>query len=265
MTWTEPFVRRYGNSGRAVVLLHGGPGAPGSLEPLATALEDEYRAYEFWQRHSGEVPLTVARHVQDLSTILDRELPFERPIVLGHSWGAMLALAFAASHPSRCHSLILIGCGTFDEASRAELRRCRARKNLLSRVEGLMAEVEDPDERLARMGRMFLQADSVDPVPGACQVGQADALGHEETWADMMRCQEAGMYPAAFERIDVPVTMIHGAEDPHPGRLIRDGLVPHLPELRYVEIPRCGHTPWIEREASERFHEVLREALSVVE
>jgi pimeloyl-ACP methyl ester carboxylesterase len=47
--------------------------------------------------------------------------------------------------------------------------------------------------------------------------------------------------------------MLHGADDPHPGRMIRDGLLPVIPHLEYVEFPRCGHDPWRERHAREAF------------
>ena len=39
-----------------------------------------------------------------------------------------------------------------------------------------------------------------------------------------------------------PVLMLHGAQDPHPGDLVRDSLAPHLGSLEYVELERCGHT-----------------------
>jgi pimeloyl-ACP methyl ester carboxylesterase len=73
-----------------------------------------------------------------------------------------------------------------------------------------------------------------------------DAGAHQETWDDMMRLQAAGVYPRAFEVIRVPVIMLHGAVDPHPGPMIRAGLEPYLPQLEYVEWERCGHYPWLE-------------------
>ncbi len=48
------------------MLVHGGPGAPGYLAPLAQALADAYHVVEPFQRRSGGAPLTVARHVADL-------------------------------------------------------------------------------------------------------------------------------------------------------------------------------------------------------
>src|SRR5262249_48324750 len=85
-----------------------------------------------------------------------------------------------------------------------------------------------------------------------------DARAHRESWDDMLHLQREGVYPAAFARIHVPVLMIHGAEDPHPGRMILAGLTPHVPAIEYVEIARCGHYPWLEREARGTFFAVLR-------
>jgi pimeloyl-ACP methyl ester carboxylesterase len=92
-------VRRYGNRGPNVVVLHGGPGSPGSAAGLARALADEFSVLEPLQRRSGMVPLTVSQHVEDLAAIA----PTGSAIV-GHSWGAMLGLSFAACFPDRVQS-----------------------------------------------------------------------------------------------------------------------------------------------------------------
>ena len=77
-----------------------------------------------------------------------------------------------------------------------------------------------------------------------------------------MRLQEESVYPAAFAAIDAPVLMLHGTVDPHPGRMIRASLEPHLPQLEYHEWERCGHYPWLEKAAREEFFAVLREWLT---
>src|SRR5437867_672899 len=114
--------RDYGTSGPVVVLLHGGPGAPGYMAPMARELADSFRVFEPLQRGSGGEPLTVARHVADLNELLESLGENRPPVLVGHSWGAMLALAYAASHPRRTLSLVLVGCGTFDETARERMR-----------------------------------------------------------------------------------------------------------------------------------------------
>ncbi|MDQ1498690.1 MAG: hypothetical protein QOI86_2030, partial [Actinomycetota bacterium] len=61
----------------------------------------------------------------------------------------------------------------------------------------------------------------------------------------------------AFSAIRVPVLMLHGADDPHPGPITRDVLRPFLPQLEYIELEQCGHIPWVERHARHQFLQIL--------
>lgn len=254
-------VREYGTDGPAVVLVHGGPGAPGSLAPLARLLAPTCRVLEPLQRRSGGVPLTVDRHVADLAEVLDARVPAIRPIVLGHSWGALLALAFAAAHPGRAAALILVGCGTLDLEARAELRlRIERRLDpaVKRRIDRLDEEIPDPDERLGILAGLLLPAYSCDPVVDALECDACDARGYQETWSDWLALESRGVVPRAFASIDIPVLMIHGTEDPHPFDAIRASLAAHLSQLELHVLERCGHYPWIERAAAEPFLELLR-------
>lgn len=252
-------VREYGKQGPLVLVLHGGPGAPGGVAGLCERLAETFRVLEPFQRSSGKAPLTVERHVADLHALV-LCCPQPRPAIVGHSWGAMLALAYAAAHPDSAGPLALLGCGTFDPESRARLRARgeeRIDENLRSRLERLEREVADPDERLARFGELLLPVYSHDLVASpACE--RPDVRAHHETWNDMLRLQQAGVYPAAFSAYRGPVLMLHGAQDPHPGPMIRDSLAPFLPELEYREWPACGHYPWLERACGEEVIAFLR-------
>src|SRR5215471_11358752 len=104
-------VRGYGQSGPGVIVLHGGPGAAGHMAPVASGLAQSYRVFEPFQRGSGAEPLNVATHVADLHEIVTT-CARGSPALIGASWGAMLALAYAAAHPSSVGPLILVGCGT---------------------------------------------------------------------------------------------------------------------------------------------------------
>ncbi len=69
------------------------------------------------------------------------------------------------------------------------------------------------------------------------------------------------MYPAAFASITSPVIMLHGTYDPHPGRMIRASLAPYLPQLEYHQLEQCGHSPWLEKHATDEFFTVMRQWL----
>ena len=119
----------------------------------------------------------------------------------------------------------------------------------------------DPDERLAATGRLILPLYSYDLCTRDLEIEDHDARGYAETWADMLRLQGEGVYPAALSAIDAAVLMLHGEFDPHPGAMIRDGLRPVLPQLQYHQWPRCGHYPWLERAVYGEFFTMLREWL----
>ena len=257
-------IREYGTSGPRVVVLHGGPGAHGYMAPVARGIADLFRVLEPWQRGSGDETLTVARHVADLYELVLSRCEGARPALVGHSWGAMLALAYAAEHPGHTGPVVLIGCGTFDATSRERLRAVHEKRlddDMRRRLDRLPAEIPDPDERLRVMGVLLQSLYSHDLVSTGEEIERCDARSNRETWEDMLRLQGEGVYPAAFAAIKVPVLMLHGAADPHPGRMIRAGLQPHLPQIEYREWECCGHYPWLEREVREQFFTVLHEWL----
>ncbi len=253
-------VRAYGRSGPWVIVLHGGPGAAGHMAPVARALAERFRVLEPFQRGSGGPPLTVARHVADLHQLATSRCGTARPALVGSSWGAMLALAYAAEHPEAAGPLVLIGCGTFDPAARGRFRATleqRIDPALRRRLDRLAGEAPDPDQRLRLLERLLFSLYSHDADRGGMESEVVDARAHRETWEDMVRLQDEGWYPAAFQAIRSPVLMLHGAADPHPGEMIRASLEPHLPQLEYREWPRCGHYPWLERGVRGEFFAVL--------
>ena len=221
-----------------------------------------------YKRDSGEEPLTVARHVADLHDLVEERSDGDRPALVGESWGAMLALAYAAAHPASVGPIVLIGCGTFDTKSRERMHAIleqRTDDDLRRRLDRLTREHPDPAERIKKQAELTRKLYLLDPVARSDDeenIDPFDARAYSETWEDMLRLQEKGVYPAAFSAIESPVLMLHGAYDPHPGEMIRASLQPYLPQLEYREWELCGHSPWLEKFVHEEFFAVLREWLS---
>ena len=246
------------------MVLHGGPGAPGSAAPLARDLGETFSVLEPLQRRAGPESLTVDRHVADLAAVAP-----EHAVVVGWSWGAMLALSYAAAHPKRVGGVVLVGCGTYHEDERRDYKQRvqdllgddgRAREAALRERIAAAPDETTRDALVGELGALFMDAETVDALPGP-SLGEdlpVDAAGNRETWDDALRLQAAGIEPQRFASIDAPVLMLHGDTDPHPGPGTRDRLRAVVPQLTYVEFERCGHEPWRERHARAPFLATLR-------
>ena len=151
-------------------------------------------------------------------------------------------------------SLVLVGCGTFDPVARARLQTTVAER-MSDEIRARLKDADqfDEDARLKASAEAMTPIYSVDLLRSPHEEDQVDARAHHETWGDMLRLQAEGVYPAALAAIKVLVLMVHGQFDPHPGRLILQGMRRYLPQIEYVELDRCHHYPWLEKAAADDF------------
>jgi proline iminopeptidase len=101
-----------------VVLLHGGPGLWDNLAPVARMLDPLTTVHRFDQRGCGgseeSAEQTIARYVADVEA-LRRHWGHDGWVVVGHSFGATLALAYAVANPGRTLAIgYLDGVGVGD-------------------------------------------------------------------------------------------------------------------------------------------------------
>ena len=98
----------------SVVLLHGGPGADHShYRPQFSALAEVAQLVYYDHRGNGrseagpQAQWTLAQWGDDVRAFCDA-LGIVRPIVLGASFGGMVALSYATRHPAHAARLILL-------------------------------------------------------------------------------------------------------------------------------------------------------------
>ena len=121
---TEPIMKRakgdgvqinlatwQGNAG-PILCVHGITANCRCWDVLAEALTPDYRviAMDLRGRGQSEKPSTgysLDYHLRDINSLLD-DLQLERAVIMGHSLGAFIALAFAAQYPERTDRLILV-------------------------------------------------------------------------------------------------------------------------------------------------------------
>lgn len=101
-----------------LVLVHGLASTSRIWDLVAPILAEKYFVSAYDQR--GHALSEKPERGYDLPTMLADLVGFidalhlEKPIVVGHSWGANLALAYAASYPDRCAGLALVDGGVHD-------------------------------------------------------------------------------------------------------------------------------------------------------
>jgi pimeloyl-ACP methyl ester carboxylesterase len=124
----------WGGSGRAVVLLHGLASNARIWDLVAPLLAEQLRVVAVDQRSHGltagpESGYGFDETTADLAAVI-AALGLERPIIAGHSWGASVAVEFAARYPDLPSGIVLVDGGIFsprsDGASWAETERCLA-------------------------------------------------------------------------------------------------------------------------------------------
>ena len=99
--------------GIPAVYLHGGPGSGCQPDHRRLFDPERFHAILFDQRGAGRScpkgrreDNTLAHLIADLETIRE-QFGFERWMLVGGSWGATLALAYAQAHPERVSSIVL--------------------------------------------------------------------------------------------------------------------------------------------------------------
>ena len=101
--------------GQPVVVLHGGPDFDHLyLLPDLDRLADQFRLIYYDQRGRGQSAagvrpdeVTLTSEIDDLDRVR-QHFKLESVALLGHSWGAVLALEYALRHPTRVSHLILM-------------------------------------------------------------------------------------------------------------------------------------------------------------
>jgi proline iminopeptidase len=101
--------------GSPIVLLHGGPGSGSNVRQREIADAAHWRIVQFDQRGAGRsTPAGETAHNHTDALIADIEalretLGIKRWLVAGGSWGATLALAYAARHRDRVSGVLVRG------------------------------------------------------------------------------------------------------------------------------------------------------------
>jgi pimeloyl-ACP methyl ester carboxylesterase len=246
--------------GRATLLLHGGPGLSfGYLDRLADELGERFHVAAFQQRglepSTLEGPFTVAQAIADVIAVLDG-LGWERAALVGHSWGAHLALRVAAVHPERVDVALAVdplglvgdgGGGAFVREIHARVPRATR-----ERLEAIDASEEGESEQaavesLAIVWPFYFADPSSAPAMPPMRMSLA---AYEGLMGDAAKGAEDARAELARGRARYGV--LCGAASPIPWGQAGLATAELSPAGTFVLVPNAGHFPWLESPGSIR-------------
>jgi proline iminopeptidase len=252
------FERRIG-SGPATVVLHGGPGAHHDyLLPAFDALATGRALIYYDQRGGGrspvdrDTPVGWREQVADLDAL--RVLwGLERLTLAGYSWGGLLAMLYAVTHPERVERLALVSPAPAWKGGRAEFERRFQQRSmapaLLEAREALRhsgLRERDPAAHQARLFALAVGGWFHDPF-------RAESLTPFRLTDRTQRTvwESLGDYDLrpALASLQCPALVLHGDDDPIPWETARE--TADLLGAEFDLLPDCGHVPYVE--AFDRF------------
>jgi len=262
-------------SGPPLLVVHGGPGiAPTRLAPGLEALTNAFSVHAFHQRGCGdssrlyngattdntyaniqalESTLGVGAQLADIERIR-RLLGEERLLLVGHSYGALLAALYAAEFPDHVAALVLVAPadmllfpsphgGLFDQM------RAALPADQHAAFDAWKADYLDLSGVFAKTTADLQALDTRFIELYQAAAGPLDAVpdpGHLGVWHARAQYFSGGMrhdWRPALARIQARTLVIHGSQDLQPEDVAR--MYTHaIPDSHLETIDGAGHVPW---------------------
>jgi pimeloyl-ACP methyl ester carboxylesterase len=221
----------YGEAAPVIVLLHEGLGSIALWKDFPERVREATGCAIFaYSRYGygGSEPLVEKRPLTYMHREGEVVLPallraagIERPVLLGHSDGASIALLYAGFAPEGVRALIVLAPHLFvEDVSVRSIAQAKV-------------AYETTDLR-ARLARYHDDPDSA-------------FRGWNDAWLDPEF--RTWNIEASLARIDCPVLAIQGEDDEYGTRAQIDAVATHVPGARTVMLPGCGHSPQRDRPA----------------
>jgi len=259
-------LRTYGSKPYNVVVVHGGPGAPGEVAPVARELSSLTGVLEPLQTKN-----TFEGQVRELHDVLEKhgDLPV---ILIGHSWGGFLSFIVTARYPSLVKKLVLIGSGPFEEKYADNIMPDRLKRlseddrieaiNLIEFINDPASRDKDKNRSMARLGALFAKADTCDALPQKSEALEFSEEINRRVWAEAKKLRISGELLEIGKKILCPVLAIHGDYDPHLPEGVKEPLSRTLKDFRFILLEKCGHEPWLEKFARDEFYRILKREIA---
>jgi proline iminopeptidase len=263
------YVRAIGQ-GQPLIVLHGGPDFDHRyLLPDLDRLKDAFRLIYYDQRGRGKSAehvvaedVTMATEIDDLDKVR-QHAQRESVGLLGHSWGAVLALEYALRHPKRVSHLILMNPAPASTRDVVAFRKVYAEKlgadadRQRAIVASAAYQAGDPETVYARYRlhfkpalnraedyeKLMLLMRSAFLMQGSDGILKARAVEDRlmrETWG----IAEYDLLPRV-RGLRIPTLVIAGTHDVFPVE-VAVHIAEAIPDARLITLKNCGHFAYLE-------------------
>ncbi|MTI71865.1 MAG: alpha/beta hydrolase [Firmicutes bacterium] len=252
-------LRIYGEKPYEVLVIHGGPGAPGSVAPLARVLSKKFGVIEPFQTEDS-----IKGQINELVTVIKRYC--NKPITLiGHSWGAWLSYIFTSKYSMYVEKLILVSSGPYEEKYIDTMNRTRFNRfseEEKTKVKELSETLYNPNTKnltnvFKELGSIMTKVDSYEPIVYEDEIVKYQPKIFMKSMSEISKLRENGKLLDMGKNIECPVITIHGDYDAHPYCGVKEPLAKVIKNYNFILLDKCGHYPWNEYYAKEKFYEIL--------
>ena len=249
--------------GQPVVLLHGFGSSAYSWRQVTAELADEHEliavdlnGHGFTERVGDAAAYTVAGQLALVRGVMDA-LDIDSAHVVGHSYGAALAVHLAWRHPERVRSLILVGS--------ARLSYPWDRRNLAAAIRPLTylfvrGRAIRKSAVLGGLRRAFAEDSQVSPELVDAYYERVRIEGVSRAFRGLTAPTREPRDLPVLERIDLPVLTIWGSRDELADLEEGRRTTGRMPRNRFVVLEGIGHIPL--EESPEKLAELMRAFLA---
>lgn len=237
------FSRRFGQGPRQILAIHCTLGQSGAWRGLAAQFESAATFTAFDMLGHGRSPDWDGRgDPQDRITEIAETFLSDRMDVIGHSFGATVALRLAAAHPGRVRSLTLVEPVYFCFAGKDEPEALAAHD---ADARAFAEPLERGDYETGT--RIFNEMWGGAGVPwaemtGTARAGMVRSMRFVRACSPPLYDDPAGILaPGRLDRAAMPTLLLRGTESHPVTKAINDAIARRLSDAENVVIEGAGH------------------------
>ena len=237
-------------AGRTVVMIHGNAGGVEDFEfGVVELLSSEYRVVAIDRPGHGKSdrPVTRAATVEYQAQLLHRTLShlgITQPVLVGHSWGAALALAYTLKYPDEVSAMVLLAPAAYPDNGENGLLRTAIKTPVVGDLSLVLGKLI-VGRRLLK--RVLAQAFYPQTVPdNYLKLASSSWLGRKQLKAyledELALNDSLKKMSKRYSEINIPVVIVTGDED----KIVSPKenayrLQAAIPRSQLIELKDTGH------------------------